>query len=70
MLEKIYQGKLLHLNIVSATMIDCDSAIKEPEQNTPFRTFLSDCSNTKSNIFEVASSGSSGFVSAQEGNSV
>lgn len=70
-LEKIYQGKLIHLKIANATMIDCGtSATKEPEQNTPFRTYLRDCSNTKFNTFEVASSGSSIFVSAEEGNSV
>lgn len=67
--RKIHQGKLIHLNIVSAIMIDCgNSATKEPEQNTPFRTFLSDCSNTKFNTFEVASSASRVFVSAEEGN--
>lgn len=69
MLEKTYQGKLIYLNIVNATMIDFGtSAIKEPEQNIPVRTYLRDCRNTKFNTFEVVNSGSSKFVSAGEGN--
>lgn len=70
MLEKIYQEKFIHQNVVSATMIDCDSATKESEQNTPFRAYLSDCSNTRFNTFEAASSGSSACVFSEEGNSV
>lgn len=70
MLEKIYQEKFIHQNIASATMIDCDSATKEPEQNTPFRANLSDCSNTRFNTCEAASSGSSAFVFAGEVNLV
>lgn len=42
-------------------MIDRDSANKKPEQNTPFRTHSSTCSNTRSNT-----SGNSVFVSAEE----
>lgn len=57
----MYQEKLIPLNIVSATMIERDSANKKPEQNAPFRTHPSTCSNTRFNT-----SGNSVFVSAEE----